>query len=34
MHTALIQGLQGVIAGETTPADFLAGLQKDWDAGH
>jgi raffinose/stachyose/melibiose transport system substrate-binding protein len=34
MHTSLIQGLQGVIAGQTAPADFLAALQADWDAAH
>ncbi|MDR0415833.1 MAG: extracellular solute-binding protein [Propionibacteriaceae bacterium] len=32
MHTALTQGLQAVIAGQTAPADFVAQLQADWDA--
>jgi raffinose/stachyose/melibiose transport system substrate-binding protein len=32
MHTELTQGLQAVIAGETTPADFVAALQASWDA--
>ncbi|MDR1833519.1 MAG: extracellular solute-binding protein [Propionibacteriaceae bacterium] len=32
MHTALTQGLQGVIAGQTTPSEFISSLQADWDS--
>ncbi|MCL2483682.1 MAG: extracellular solute-binding protein, partial [Propionibacteriaceae bacterium] len=30
MHTTLTQGIQGVIAGQSTPADFVKSLQDDW----
>jgi raffinose/stachyose/melibiose transport system substrate-binding protein len=30
MHTTLTQGLQAVIAGQLTPADFIASVQADW----
>jgi raffinose/stachyose/melibiose transport system substrate-binding protein len=34
MHTTLTQGLQGVIAGQMTPEEFVASLQADWEQGH
>ncbi|MDR1512571.1 MAG: extracellular solute-binding protein [Propionibacteriaceae bacterium] len=34
MHTALTQGLQAVIAGQTTPQEFISDIQADWDQAH
>ena len=31
MHTTLTQYIQGLIAGKTTPEEFIAYVQQDWD---
>lgn len=30
MHTTLVQGIQGLIAGQQTPQDFVTSVQADW----
>jgi len=30
MHTTLTNGIQGLLAGESTPEDFIVSVQKDW----